>query len=210
MYTVGASDTERSAGSVPISCMIQNSTGSSTTIAAFNDGNSLAIHTSNNNDNGSTGTSTGTTGTTTGTIGGTVTGGTSTSTDMGTLAVTSIDQVQSVATADGSFEHGWVWTFNITVPSNEPSVSMKFGNWMGSDASSTIAAGNNMRISSAQSDSSSTTAITGADTYSAAMNITGDLDPVTPGRQIQVKVETSVPVNTVNGAYSTSYGVHSM
>ena len=38
--------------------------------------------------------------------------------------------------------------------------------------------------------------------------MTGDLDSTTAGNQVQVTVEVAVPSSTVNGSYSTSYGVN--
>ncbi len=91
-----------------------------------------------------------TTATSTGSIGGTVTGG------PGALAVTSITPVQTSATADDTYADGWSYIFNITVPTNEPNLSMKFADWMSSTTASVIAAGGNMQISSAQAVASTT------------------------------------------------------
>ncbi len=130
----------------------------------------------------------------------------------GTLAVTSVDAIDTTATADNTYENGWKYVFHITMPSSEPHLAMKFADWInGSNASSTIPAGGNMRLSSAQSDNASTTIpITAANTYSTPdFNMTGDLDPVAPGRQVQVTVEVKIPVGTANGSYTTNYGVRS-
>ncbi len=145
---------------------------------------------------------------TSGSIGGTVTGGIV----PGALAVTSVTTVNGTATADGTFAHGWKYTFNITVPDNESHLSMKFANWTNTANSSTIPAANNIRISSAQADNSGATILlTAADTYSTpALNMTSDLDANTPGKQVQVTVEVAVPLNSVNGTYNTSYGVQTL
>lgn len=142
----------------------------------------------------------------TGTIGGDVTGGAS---STGTLAVTSITPVQTNATADNTYEHGWSYVFNITIPTNEQNLSMKFADWFNATASSTLAAGNNMQISSAQADNAGAVVpITAANTYSTpALHMVTDLDPATPGIQVQVTVQVKIPANTVNGSYTTSYGV---
>ncbi len=86
---------------------------------------------------------------------------------------------------------------------------MKFADWMSTTGSTTIAAANNMRISSAQADNGNATImITAANTYTTpALNMTGDLDAIAAGKQVQVSVEVAVPSTTVNGSYSTSYGV---
>ena len=143
--------------------------------------------------------------TSSGTIGGDVTG----TPPAGALAVTSITPGQTNATADNTFTNGLSYTFNITVPSNEPNVAMKFADWMNTTASSTMPTANNMRISSAQADNSGATVLlTAANTYSSpALHITGDLNPAMPGMQVQILVEVKIPANTVNGLYTTSYGV---
>lgn len=142
-----------------------------------------------------------------GTIGGDVSGGID---QYGELEVTSIETIDGTATADGSFENGWEYMFNITVPTNETKLAMKFSDWVNNaDSSITIAAANNIRISSAQANNGNATVlITAANTYSTPnLNMVTDLDPTMLGLQIKVKVETSVPVNSVNGSYSTNYGV---
>jgi hypothetical protein len=140
-----------------------------------------------------------------GTVGGTVTGGSS---STGVLAVTGITTEKGTATADGSFENGWKYTFNITIPTDESHLSMKFADWVNASLN-TIGVANNLRISSAQADNGgSTVLITAADTYSApVLNMTTDLDALTLGKQVQVVIEVAVPVNSVNGAYTTSYGI---
>ena len=130
----------------------------------------------------------------------------------GALAVTSINPVTTSAIADGLFAHGWKYVFRITVPTDETNLAMKFADWLNASTSGTIPAASNMRISSAQADNASATVlISAANTYSSpSLHITGDLDPTTPGDQIEVTVETAVPSNTVNGSYSTSYGVQTL
>lgn len=143
-----------------------------------------------------------------GTIDGNVTGGQATST-MGVLKVDGVTAVRTTAVADGTFSNGWKYTFNITVPSNETHLSMKFADWMSTVGSTTLAAANNMRISSLQADNSNATVlVTAANSYTTpALNMNADLNPSLDGKQVQVNVEVAVPSNTVNGAYTTSYGV---
>ena len=138
-----------------------------------------------------------------GTIGGDVEEGT------GELAVTSIDVLDSSAVANGNFEDGWKYAFNITVPTDETDLAMKFADWTKTgDAAEIIPAANNIRISSVQADSDSTVMITAADTYSSpALHMNEDLDPSTPGLQVRVIVEVRVPSGTESGSYTTSYGV---
>lgn len=139
-------------------------------------------------------------------LSGTVTG------DQGTLAVTSIDSTKTSATADGTFANGWIYTFHVTVPLNEPNVAMKFADWVNNTPPGTIPVAGNMRISSAQADNAGATVLlSAANTYSTpSLHITGDLDPTTPGMQVAITVEVAVPVNTTNGSYTTSYGVQTL
>lgn len=132
-------------------------------------------------------------------------------TATGTLAVTSVEVTDSQATADGTFENGWKYTFNVTLPTNEPNLTMKFADWMMSTGSSTIPAGNNMRISSSQANNGGATVpITAANTYSAPpLTMTTDLDPMMDGIQVKVVVEVKIPTGTTNGSYTTNYGVKS-
>ncbi len=139
-----------------------------------------------------------------GTIGGNV-GGT------GVLHVDSIESVDTDATADGTFANGWKYIFNITVPTDETGVAMKFADWAKTGGGGTIPAANNIRISSPQADNSGATVLlTAANTYSTPdLNMVTDLDPTTDGLQTKVTVEVAIPVGTTSGAYTTSYGVRS-
>lgn len=148
-------------------------------------------------------------GTPDGDLEGEVTGGVN---GQGELEVTSIEATKTTAVANGTFADGWKYTFNLTVPTNETNVAMKFANWMSTVGSSTILVANNMRISSAQADNGGATVLlTAANTYSAPpLHMVTDLGSTTPGIQVQVLVEVSVPSTTVNGAYTTTYAVQSL
>lgn len=200
-YTVAAGHADRASGTVPFVCELENGAGATTTIMAL-DPNELAI-------DASAGTTTPGNGTGTTTPDGSNGGNGTTTPDQGTLAVTSIDQIQSVATAGGGYGQGWAWTFRITVPSNEQNVQLKFADWSLSSGTGTISVANNMRVSSQQAATATPVTLTAGDTYSAAMTITGDMDTNIPGRQIEVKVEMQVPSGTANGSYTTNYGVKS-
>ncbi len=143
-----------------------------------------------------------------GTIGGNVTGGK----EPNVLTVTSITVDKATATADGTFVNGWKYTFHVTIPSSEQHLSMKFGDWVNTANSATISAANNIRFSSAQADNSGAPIlITAADTYpDTSLNITGDMDGHTPGRQVDIAVESAVPADSYNGTYSTNYGVRTL
>lgn len=193
-YTIGLNDTDRMPGTVPIYCALRNASGATTTISAFTDSNQVAIDSADDGIGSSTG----------GSVGGDVTGGADAS-----LAVSAIDPVSTTAVAGGSFDHGWVWIIHATVPSNETQLSLKFSDWTHTNGTFHLATAGNMRISSPQASSTAPIDITAADTYSTPLNLTGDLDPNTPGRQIEVRVEMQVPTGTRNGSYTTSYGIRS-
>lgn len=130
----------------------------------------------------------------------------------GTLEVTSITAVDTSATANGSFADGWEYVFNITVPSNETNLSMKFADWMRNNGGGVIPVANNMRLSSAQADNGGAyVMLTAANVYSTpALHMTGDLDTNAFGHQVQVTVEVAVPAGSANGTYSTNYGVQTL
>lgn len=140
-----------------------------------------------------------------GEIGGEVVG------EDGELQVTSIEMIDTTATANGTFTDGWEYVFRITAPTSEENIAMKFSDWLRTEGSGTIPVANNMRISSAQADNGGATILlTAANTYSTPdLHMTGDLDPVMIGRQVEVTVEVAVPNGTPNGSYTTSYGVQS-
>jgi hypothetical protein len=127
------------------------------------------------------------------------------------LAVTSIEMTDSTATANNSFEDGWEYVFNITIPTDETDVSMKFADWMRTGGTETIPAGGNMRISSPQANNAGATImITSANMYSTpALTMTNDLNPSLDGMQVRVIVEVKVPTGTTNGSYTTNYGLKS-
>jgi len=129
----------------------------------------------------------------------------------GTLEVTSVQMTDSTATANNSYEDGWEYVFNITVPTDEPDLSMKFADWARIGGGGTIPAGGNMRISSAQANNGGATVpITAANTYSTpALTMTTDLNGALDGIQVQVVVEVKIPGGTPSGSYTTSYGVKS-
>jgi hypothetical protein len=45
--------------------------------------------------------------------------------DVGSLSVSGYTPVKTAAVADDTFENGWQWYFNVTVPTNETLVKMK-------------------------------------------------------------------------------------
>ena len=129
------------------------------------------------------------------------------------LLVTGTDNVQTNATADGTFADGWEWILHLVVPSVENNFAMKFGDFVnGSNASTTFPAANNIRIWSPESSNASTTASSMTETgngYSADIMLTGDTSTTTAGRQIDVYIQAAVPAGTPTGTYSTTFGAMS-
>lgn len=65
------------------------------------------------------------------------------------LVVDKITSNKTFATPGGGYENGWQWTFDITVPENEPMFSMKFSDLM--SGRNGISVKNNVRFYSAES-----------------------------------------------------------
>ncbi|GMX57835.1 MAG: hypothetical protein YFSK_1650 [Candidatus Yanofskyibacterium parasiticum] len=128
--------------------------------------------------------------------------------------VTQITAVKTYAVADGSFENGWKWIFDITIPADETILKMKFADW--ANGLNMIPATNNIRFYSTQSTNAnsedSAIVVDAAGEYGTAMNINpennSDLEGMKSGRQIQIIMEARVPAGSTSGSYSTSYGVY--
>jgi methionine-rich copper-binding protein CopC len=204
LYTVGNNDASVAAGHLTLSCNVKNAAGQTATLA-FTDGNQVVINTATNTGGNNNGGNTNTGSEQNGTVNGNVQGGSSEQ-DNGVLTVTQIDQIKSIATADGTIANGWKWVFHITVPSNEPKLALKFDNWMHSNGINSISPANNIRLSTDQG-TGGPIMVTGADLYTAPFTITGDLNASMPGKQVEVTVEMGVPVGSTNGSYSTTYHV---
>lgn len=136
----------------------------------------------------------------------------------GVLGVTNTTADRLYAQAGGGYAAGWRWTLLVTVPDNEPVLRIKFGNW--TNASSSFSPAGNVRFYSAQSsnaaDSSNAASITAVDTYSNPLNLLPTINPAfdlsstTPGRQIEVIVETKIPADAAGGSYTGSFGVQTL
>ena len=134
-----------------------------------------------------------------------------TSTGNGVLAVDSVEMARTTSTEGGTFDEGGKDIFHITVPTNEPNLAMKFADWTNTSASGTMAVANNIRIPSPKANTSGTVMITAANTYSSPeLVLTGDNNSGAAGRQVDVIVEVKIPSGTVNGSYTTTYGVRTL
>src|SRR3989344_5851463 len=133
----------------------------------------------------------------------------------GTLGITAVSAEKTYAQADNNFAHGWKWVFALTVPTDEPVLQMKFGNW--TKVNSAISPVGNVRFYSAQSSNSTSAGgaigVNAVDTYGSVMNLlpitnpTFDLSTSTPGRQIQITVEVQIPTGSAGGSYTGSFGI---
>lgn len=127
------------------------------------------------------------------------------------LDVTQITAVHTYATADNTFTNGWKWVFDVTVPTDQTFLQMKFADWL--NGSSVIPADSNIRIYSEQSlsapDEAHAISMTASSTWSDIMQINPDVDlnALQGGRQIEIIVEARIPTGSAGGSYSTSYGI---
>ncbi len=136
--------------------------------------------------------------------------------DIASLGVTRVTASSTMATVGSTFENGWSWVFDVTVPTNETDLSMKFKDFKTSDGVNIIPADGNIRFYSPQSSdaNSASTAmmIDSANTFAGpiTLNANADMYPTVPGRQVQVVVEMKVPTDSAEGlSYSSSYAFKS-
>ena len=106
------------------------------------------------------------------------------------------------ATADGTYNNGWAWVFNITASSTEPLFQLKFSDFV--NGGNSIAAANHIRYCSPQaavynctdnSESSATWRSITSNNYGSTINIpyASDLDTGRIGNQVQIEVQMQVP-----------------
>ncbi len=130
-----------------------------------------------------------------------------------TLGVSEITTVKADAVADNTYENGWKWTFDVTVPDDEDVIKMKFSDFV--SGSNTIPVASNVRIYSSESTNASTTdsaiTLSASNVYSGEMILKSDSDKdlTMAGNQIEIMVEVKVPVGSQNGAYTSTYGINS-
>ncbi len=133
----------------------------------------------------------------------------------GVLSVNRISVAKGSAIANSSYVDGWQWKFDITLPSSEPTLRMRFSDWF--NGTSTIASGDNMRYYSQYSINASTSlsaaSISGASsTYGDILIFatSSDLDLSTDGIQVEVTVEAKVPLGSSGSNYHSTYGLKSL
>ena len=126
--------------------------------------------------------------------------------DNAELAITNVSLVKSYAVAGGGYENGWKWILDVTVPTYENSLRMKFADFV--SGTNILPAANNVRFSSEQSESESVTITEANDWSEDSLYLIGDLNASTMGRQIQIIVEVKVPEDTAGGSYSANYDIN--
>ncbi|KKR09026.1 MAG: Filamentous hemagglutinin family outer membrane protein [Parcubacteria group bacterium GW2011_GWC1_39_29] len=130
--------------------------------------------------------------------------------DVDNISLTNVTITKSSAVADNSYDHGWKWILDLTIPKMEDELFVKFGDWTSN--TDTISAVSNMRMYSVQSlinTSDNAVVIASASVYADGLKLTEDMDATKPGRQIQLNVEVKIPAGTIGGGYSTTYDFES-
>ncbi|OGN19517.1 MAG: hypothetical protein A3F25_00235 [Candidatus Yanofskybacteria bacterium RIFCSPHIGHO2_12_FULL_45_19b] len=146
------------------------------------------------------------------------------------VVVDEIVAESSTATADDTYINGWHYIYRITVNTDETDLSVKFTDWDNADTTDTIAANGNMRVLFNSVTANGLGAVVGltdsdiedgfgdVDSYAigndytdqspSVIDISGlDTSSVRDGRQVQFDVYTKLPVTTVPGFYTTTYGI---
>lgn len=134
---------------------------------------------------------------------------------VGVLSVDGIymNEAKRYATADDTYGNGWEWYIDLTVPTDEPTVKLKFSNFVGT-APGGIAAANNIRYFSEESTDvnaeGSAVTVTAEGNYPATVmtfDATSDLNAALDGWQVRVRVQVKIPAATAGGSYSAQFGV---
>lgn len=131
------------------------------------------------------------------------------------IQINSITAVRTSGVADGTFQNGWSWVFDVSVPLNETNVSMRFNDWLMSGSNNVIPVANNVRFYSSQSSNANTQSnaiyITQPGVYSAPMMMNSTLGGAPSGmRRVNITVETRIPTGSQVGTYSTNFGIRSL
>lgn len=124
------------------------------------------------------------------------------------LALDEVEAVDTTGVSDGTFDNGWHWILTFTVPDDETEMQMRFTDFEDGDES--FPADGNIRIYTQESDNATSTdsAVVSEDNeYGEVINLTGDADSGTPGRQVRVHVQVAIPFGTEEGSYTTTFGV---
>lgn len=129
---------------------------------------------------------------------------------------TRVDKISAIKTAaisDNTYDKGFNWLIDVTIPDNETFVSMKFDDLK--FGLSKIHVAKNLRYYSRQSKNATSSAeamfIAEAGAYGENLEIEPaiDLDNTKPGIQVKIEVEIAVPKESLAGSYSFAYSLKS-
>lgn len=129
------------------------------------------------------------------------------------ISVDSAAADDAVAEAGGGFANGWQWTIRFTLPESERRLRLKFADPSNGDTS--FAASGNIRYFSDESDhgSGDPLSVTGndyaAEEQSLVFDAETDLDPETPGRQVDVVVQVRVPEGVSGEGFALEFDAQS-
>ena len=121
-----------------------------------------------------------------------------------------INEAKRCATAGGGYAQGWEWNISLTVPTNEPRIRLKFGNF------GSIPANANVRYFSAQDtegyvNGDNAITVTGNDypTTYLIFDANSDTQAGYSGYQVVVTVQVKIPAGTAAGSYAGQFQVES-
>ncbi|TRZ52542.1 hypothetical protein D4S03_03265 [bacterium] len=155
---------------------------------------------------------------------------------VGSPSVDEIVTQNTNATANNTYLNGWHYTFKITIPNmSETNLRVAFANWVNSsDATKTVLTNGNTRVLFNTVTGGGIGGIVGltednivngigtavksyaignvpGDQTPDAINLTGiDNSTSAAGRQIQFDAFTRIPIATVPGYYTTTYGIETL
>jgi len=131
------------------------------------------------------------------------------------ITLNSITAIKTSGIANGTFQDGWEWIFDITIPSlSEDSLVMQFSNWsaLGS-GTSTIPVAGNIRFFSSQSSNANSESnalyISSANTDSTIMNLPGNLNSGST-RRVKITVQSKIPPSANVGGYSLGFKIKTL
>jgi hypothetical protein len=113
----------------------------------------------------------------------------------------------TVGIADGTYENGWSFTFNISMGTGGNALRFRMYDW--TDASgNTMSTFNNTKMVYYNSTGvQSTYWVRSSYDETQTVYALQDIDSVMAGTQGNITIYVKIPVGTVSGSYSTSYGV---
>lgn len=127
---------------------------------------------------------------------------------MGSLGIDyPIIAIKQTGTPDNTYANGFEWVMRITLPVNQPNLSIQFADW-----TSTLPTANNMQYYSEQiaagvGSAASPVPIAAANTYPANVAIGVDADTSRDGIQTDIHIMLKIPAITPGGNHTTTFKV---